>query len=114
MLHGPLTHLLPALTFHVMNGAGTLAEHFFQLFNADLADSSWSERRARLPWESFAELMQRALRPRAIRRRHGDAFWRGWRLGDWVAQSASRRHWAPRSVRVGPGAQSVGAIGGAR
>jgi Transposase DDE domain len=76
----PLTDLLPALTFHVMSGAGTLAEHFFQLFGAPLADSSWADRRARLPWEIFAELMRRTLRPRATRRQHGDAFWRGWRL----------------------------------
>jgi len=76
----PLTQLLPALIFHFMNGAGTLAQHFFQLFNAPLADSSWSDRRARLPWQVFAELMQRALRPRANRRAHPEAFWRGWRL----------------------------------
>ena len=76
----PLVQLLPALTFHVMSGAGTLSEHFFQLFGAPLADSSWSDRRARLPWAIFADLMQRALRPQATRRRHRDAFWRGWRL----------------------------------
>jgi hypothetical protein len=76
----PLTDLLPALTFHVMNGAGTLAEHFFQLFGTPLADSSWSDRRARLPWEIFADLMRRTLRPRATRREHPDAFWRGWRV----------------------------------
>lgn len=76
----PLTELLPALIFHFMNGAGTLAQHFFQLFNQPLADSSWSDRRARLPWQVFAELMQRALRPLARRRRHPQAFWRGWRL----------------------------------
>jgi hypothetical protein len=75
----PLTQLLPALTFHVLNGAGTLADHFFQLFRESLADSSWSDRRARLPWEIFAELMRRVLRPQATRR-HRDAFWRGWRL----------------------------------
>lgn len=76
----PLTQLLPALTFHVLNGPGTLAEHFFQLFGEPLADSSWADRRARLPWEIFADLMRRALRPRATRHRHRDAFWRGWRL----------------------------------
>ena len=75
----PLTQLLPALTFHVLNGAGTLADHFFQLFRESLADSSWSDRRARLPWEIFADLMRRVLRPQATRR-HRDAFWRGWRL----------------------------------
>ena len=76
----PLTQVLPALTFHVMQDTGTLAEHLFQLFRTPLADSSWSDRRQRLPWEIFAELMRRALRPRATARPHREAFWRGWRL----------------------------------
>ena len=76
----PLTRLLPALIFHFMNGAGTLAQHCFQLCDTPLADSSWADRRARLPWQVFAELMQRALRPLATRRRQPEAFWRGWRL----------------------------------
>lgn len=76
----PLAQVLPTLTFHVMQDAGSLAEHLFQLFRTPLADSSWSDRRLRLPWEIFADLMRRALRPRATRRRHREAFWRGWRL----------------------------------
>ena len=44
-----------------------------------LADSSWADRRARLPWDIFAELMRRVLRPQATRRQQ-DAFWRGWRV----------------------------------
>lgn len=75
----PLTDLLAALTFHVMQGAGTLAEHFAYLYDESLADSSWADRRARLPWDIFAELMRRVLRPKATRRQR-DAFWRGWRL----------------------------------
>ena len=75
----PLADLLAALTFHVMQNAGTLAEHFEDLFDTSFADSSWSDRRARVPWAVFAELMQRVLRPKATRR-HPDAFWRGWRL----------------------------------
>ena len=75
----PLRDLLPALTFHVLNEAGTLSEHFRQLFHAPLADSSWADRRARLPWQIFADLMQRVLRPQATRRQP-DAFWRGWRV----------------------------------
>jgi hypothetical protein len=75
----PVEQLLPALTFHVLQNAGTLAEHFSQLFDGSLADSSWADRRARLPWEIFAELMRRVLRPRAQRRQR-EAFWRGWRL----------------------------------
>src|SRR5258708_15249458 len=76
----PLDHILQALTFHVTPGAGRLAEHFFELFQEPLADSSWSDRRRRLPWEVFADLMRRALCPIATRRRHPDAFWRGWRV----------------------------------
>ena len=76
----PLTQVLPTLTYHVMQDAGTLAEHLFQLFRTPLADSSWSDRRQRLPWEIFAELLRRALRPRAAPRQHHEAFWRGWRL----------------------------------
>jgi Transposase DDE domain len=76
----PVNQLLQALTFHVTQGAGTLAEHFFELFDEPLANSSWSDRRIRLPWEVFADLMRRALRPVATRRRHHAAFWRGWRL----------------------------------
>jgi hypothetical protein len=74
-----LADLLAALTFHVMQGAGTLAEHFSDLFDDSLADSSWADRRARVPWEVFAELMRRVLRPKATRRQP-DAFWRGWRV----------------------------------
>jgi hypothetical protein len=76
----PLTQLLPALTWHAMQETGTLADHLFQLFREPLANSSWSDRRLRLPWEIFAELMRRALRPRARARQHRDAFWRGWRV----------------------------------
>src|SRR3989304_2964195 len=72
--------LLSALTYHSLQATGTLSQHFEQLFHAPLADSSWSERRQRLPWEVFTALMRRGLRPRAHRRRHPDAFWRDWRL----------------------------------
>jgi hypothetical protein len=75
-----LDRILQALTFHVMQDAGTLAEHFYELFQEPLANSSWSDRRRRLPWDVFAELMRRALRPIATPRRHPEAFWRGWRV----------------------------------
>jgi hypothetical protein len=59
----PLGRMLPALVFRVMNAAGSLAEHFAQLFDDPLADSSLSERRTRLPWAVFSELMRLGLRP---------------------------------------------------
>jgi hypothetical protein len=76
----PLAALLTSLVFHVMNATGTLAEHVALLFEDALNDSSCADRRARLPWQVFADLMARALRPLARKRRHPDAFWRGWRL----------------------------------
>jgi hypothetical protein len=63
-----------------MNPTGTLAEHFALLFEDWLNESGCSNRRARLPWEVFAELMRRVLCPLAKRRRHPEAYWRGWRL----------------------------------
>jgi hypothetical protein len=75
-----LDQILQGLTFHVAQGAGTLAEHFWELFEEPLTDSSWGDRRRRLPWEVFADLMRRALRPIATRRGAPEAFWRGWRV----------------------------------
>src|SRR5437588_8318439 len=76
-----LANVLAALVFHVMNASGTLGEHFALLFDDPLSESACSDRRARLPWQVFADLMQRVLRPLAHRRRHKEAYWRGWRLG---------------------------------
>jgi Transposase DDE domain len=75
-----LPSLLAALVFHVMNPVGTLGEHFSTLFEDALCDSACSDRRARLPWQVFADVMQRVLRPLAKKRRHPEAYWRGWRL----------------------------------
>ena len=75
----PLADLLPALLFHVMQGPGRWPSMRRALFDDTLADSSWADRRARLPWAIFADLLRRMLRPRATRRQR-DAFWRGWRL----------------------------------
>src|SRR5208337_1269580 len=75
-----LGSLLAALAFHVMNATGTLGAHFAMLFEDALHDSACCDRRARLPWQIFAELLQRVLRPLARPRRHPGAFWRGWLL----------------------------------
>jgi hypothetical protein len=76
----PLAALLEALVFHVMHRVGTLSEHFALLFDDALGDSACSDRRQRLPWQVFAELMRHALRPLAQVRRDPASFWRGWRL----------------------------------
>lgn len=56
----PLQHLLPALTFHVMQATGTLGEHPFQLFRHPLANSSWSDRPLQLPRTILAGLLRPA------------------------------------------------------
>jgi hypothetical protein len=76
----PLKPLLTALVFHVMQRTGTLGEHFALLFADSLCDSACSDRRQRLPWQVFEELMRCALRPLARGRRTGAGFWRRWRL----------------------------------
>jgi len=63
-----------------MSAAGTLSEHFAQLFGTSMADSSLSERRTRIPWDVFSELMRRSLRPLADPTSEAGAFWREWRL----------------------------------
>src|SRR5215210_7481662 len=60
----PHADLMAALTYHAAQSTGTLADHFAELFSDALVDSSCSDRRARLPWDVFADLMRRVLRPK--------------------------------------------------
>jgi len=76
----PLTDLLAALLFHFLCGAGTASEHLFQLLGRRLCDSAIAERRSVLPWALWERWLRDALRPMAQRRRHPEAFYRGWRL----------------------------------
>jgi len=71
--------LLAALVFHYTVGwAGTLSEHVFCCLGFQMAESTLSERRQALPFEVFAELLRRMLRPLA---EAGPAsFFRQWRL----------------------------------
>jgi hypothetical protein len=75
-----LTALIEAIVFHAMHRVGTLGEHFALLFADALGESACSERRQRLPWAVFADLMRHALRPLADAARHPEGFWRSWRL----------------------------------
>jgi hypothetical protein len=75
-----LTAVVQSLVFHVMQTCGTLGEHFALLFDDALGESACSDRRQRLPWAVFADVMARALRPLAESARHPESFWRGWRL----------------------------------
>jgi hypothetical protein len=75
-----LPRLLMALVHHFLSGPGTFAEHMCMLLGVRRSDSTLAERRAALPWALFAELLQACLRPRAQKKKHPQAFWRGWRL----------------------------------
>lgn len=58
--------LLATVLFHYTVGwAGSLGEHLFCLLGIQMAESSLSERRQALPFEVFAELLRRVLRPLA-------------------------------------------------
>ncbi len=56
--------LLAAVVFHYTVGwAGTLSEHLFCFLGIQMAESTLSERRQALPFEVFADLLRRVLRP---------------------------------------------------
>lgn len=76
----PLPDLLAGLLFHFLCGAGTAAEHVCQLLGRSWSDSAIAERRSVLPWTLWERWLRDALRSRAHRRRHPQAFYRGWRL----------------------------------
>jgi hypothetical protein len=52
----------------------------FQLLGRGINDSSIAERRSVLPWALWERWLRDALRSTAHRRRHPEAFYRGWRL----------------------------------
>jgi hypothetical protein len=76
----PLPDLLAGLLFHFLCGVGTAAEHVGQLLGRAWSDSGIAERRAVLPWTLWEHWLRKALRSRVHRRRHPEAFYRGWRL----------------------------------
>lgn len=76
----PLRVLLLGLIYHALQRVGTVGEHLAMLTSDPLSESSCAERRQRLPWAVFEELMQRTLRPLAAPRRQRESFWRGWRV----------------------------------
>jgi hypothetical protein len=72
--------LIHGLVFHVLAGAGTLAQHMKQLTGKTITDGALSQRRTQLPWEVFQKLLEAALKPKADRRQHPVAFYHGLRL----------------------------------
>lgn len=68
------------LVFHCLQGTRTLGENIRILMRKKLAESSLSERRQNLPWEIFTSFMQAALAPKAVPKKHPQAFYQKWRL----------------------------------
>jgi hypothetical protein len=82
--HGPRwvtpAELIDGMVFHVLQGAGTLAQHVKRLTDKAITDGALSQRRMALPWEIFKAIMAAALRPKADPKRHPEAFYKGLRL----------------------------------
>ncbi len=72
--------LIQGMVFHVLQGAGTLAQHMKRLTGKHITDGALSQRREGLPWTIFQAIMAAALRPKAQPRQHPEAFYRGLRL----------------------------------
>jgi hypothetical protein len=69
--------LLMGLVFHLLAGAGTLAEHVRALTGQTISDSALSQRRANLPWIIFEMILEAALVLRAKPKEHPEAFYHG-------------------------------------
>jgi hypothetical protein len=72
--------LIMGLVFHVLAGAGTLAEHVRELTRKTITDGALSQRRTSLPWQIFETILEAALRPKAQEKKHPEAFYHGLRL----------------------------------
>lgn len=72
--------LIRGLVFHVVAGAGTLAQHVTQLTGKSITDGALAQRRALLPPELFDQLLKAALQPKAKPGQHPEAFYAGLRL----------------------------------
>ena len=72
--------LLCALVYHALMASGTLATHVAELLGQSSSDAALSQRRQRLPWPLFEQILRAALRPRAEPSQHPQAFYHGLRL----------------------------------
>lgn len=76
----PFADLLRALVDHVLLGAGALQDHGEQLTGVRLSGSALAQRRQRLNWKIFQEILALVLQRRAHPKPHPQAFDRGLRL----------------------------------
>jgi hypothetical protein len=72
--------LILALVFHALQSHGTLAEDVKAITNIDISDAALAQRRARLPFALFEQILAKVLRPLADPTLHPYSFYRGKRL----------------------------------
>ena len=68
------------LVWHLLQGAGYLAENVRVLTRKKISDSALSQRRTALPWQIFESILEAALSPKAKPKEHPEAFYQGLRL----------------------------------
>jgi hypothetical protein len=76
----PFADLLLALVYHVLLGAGSLQDHVEELTGVRLSGSALAQRRHRLNWKIFEQILARVLQRRADPKLHPQAFYQGLRL----------------------------------
>jgi hypothetical protein len=76
----PFADLLLALVYHVLLGAGSLQDHVEELTGVRLSGSAFAQRRHRLHWKIFQEILALVLERRADPQQHPQAFYQGLRL----------------------------------
>lgn len=77
---GSFADLLLGLVYHAVMGRGRLEAHLFEQTGLLLSAPDISQRRQRLPWELFRDVLSHCLRPLADRRHQPEAFYHGLRL----------------------------------
>lgn len=103
--------LLRAYLFHLMNTAGTFAQHLLALTGLSRSESTLSERRQALPWEVFSRLMGAGLKARATRKKHPQCFYRPWRLLALDGAQFSLSN-TPKNLRAGKARSTGGGLTG--
>ena len=72
--------ILKGLIFHALRSVGTLGQNVSLATGEMFGESALSQRRTRMPWEIFTELLRVALWPRATKQKQPGAFYKGLRL----------------------------------
>jgi hypothetical protein len=97
----PAYQLIMGLVFHFLQPCGRLAAHMKRLSGIELSDAALAQRRARLPWQIFEEILRLVLRPLAEPKNQPGAFYHGLRLVgmDGTMFSVFNTPWISKSLK---------------